>query len=55
MDGKMCPVCREYKEITEFGTRMRNGKNIGQGYCIACKRAMDRVYQRARREAAKEG
>ena len=28
-DGKMCPICREYKGGSEFGTRMRNGKNIG--------------------------
>lgn len=50
MDGKMCPNCYTFKPLSEFGKRMRNGKNIGQGYCIPCKRMIDREYVRAKRE-----
>lgn len=50
MDGRLCPVCREFKPLSEYGKRMRNGKNIGQPYCIPCKRIIDRNNKRARRE-----
>lgn len=50
MNGKMCPNCYTYKSLTEFGIRMKNGKNIGQGYCKSCKRMLDNAYMRAKRE-----
>lgn len=50
MDGKMCPNCYTFKPLSDFGKRMRNGKNIGQGYCIPCKRMLDRERMRAIRE-----
>lgn len=50
MNGKMCPNCYTYKSLTEFGIRMKNGKNIGQGYCKPCKRMLDKSYMRAKRE-----
>ncbi len=53
MEGRLCPVCREFKPLSEYGKRMRNGKNIGQSYCIPCKRIIDRNNQRARREILK--
>ena len=47
--SKMCPVCREYKPLSAYGVRMRNCKNIGQGYCKVCKKKLDREYvQRTR-------
>lgn len=49
-DGKMCPNCYTYKPLSEFGTRMRKGKNIGQGYCKSCKKMLDRAYVKAKRE-----
>ena len=48
-NGKMCPVCRTYKPLSEYGVRMRNDKNIGQGYCKLCKRELDRAYAKAKR------
>lgn len=53
IEGKMCPVCREFKALSEYGTRMQKGKNIGQCYCRPCKRRLDRAYSRARREMNK--
>ena len=53
MEGRLCPVCREFKPLSGYGKRMKNGKNIGQAYCIPCKRIIDRENQRARREMAK--
>ena len=50
MEGKMCPNCYTFKPLSDFGKRMRNGRNIGQGYCINCKRMIDRDYKRAKRE-----
>lgn len=50
MDRKLCPVCREYKPLSEYGKRMRNGQNIGQAYCIPCKRIIDRNNKRTKRE-----
>lgn len=50
MDGKMCPNCYTFKPLSGFGKSMRNGKNIGQCYCIPCKRMLDRAYKRAIRE-----
>ena len=50
MEGKMCPNCYTFKPLSDFGKRMRNGINIGQGYCIKCKRMIDRDYKRAKRE-----
>lgn len=53
MDGKMCPNCYTFKPLSDFGKRMRKGKNIGQGYCIPCKRMIDRAYVKAKREILK--
>lgn len=53
MEGRLCPVCREFKPLSEYGKRMRNGRDIGQSYCIPCKRIIDRNNQRARREILK--
>lgn len=53
MDGKLCPVCREFKPLSEYGKRMRRGKNIGQAYCIPCKRIIDRNNKRTKREMEK--
>lgn len=50
MDGKLCPVCREFKPLSGYGKRMRNGKNIGQAYCTICKRVIDRNNKRTKRE-----
>ena len=50
MDGKMCPNCYIYKSLSEFGKRMRKGKDVKQPYCISCKRLLDRQYRRAVRE-----
>ena len=48
-NGKMCPICRTYKPLSDYGVRIRNGKNIGQGYCKVCKKKLDREYaQRTR-------
>ena len=43
-NSKMCPICRIYKPLSDYGVRMRNGKNIGQGYCRICKKKLDREY-----------
>lgn len=53
MEGRLCPICRVYKPLSEYGKRMRKGRNVGQAYCIPCKRIFDRENQRARREMAK--
>ena len=53
MEGRLCPVCREFKPLAEYGKRMRNGKNIGQAYCKPCKLIIDRDNQRLRREIMK--
>lgn len=53
MDGKLCPVCREFKSLSEYGIRMKNGENIGQSYCRACKRIIDRNNKRTKREMEK--
>ena len=50
MDGKLCPVCREFKPLSEYGKRMSKGKNIGQSYCRVCKRIIDRNNKRTKRE-----
>lgn len=50
MEGRLCPVCREFKPLSEYGKRIRNGKNIGQAYCIPCKRLFEKNNQRMRRE-----
>lgn len=50
MDGKMCPNCYTYKSLSDFGRRTINGRNVGQPYCIPCKRMLDRAYVRAKRE-----
>lgn len=50
IDGKMCPNCYSYKPLSEYGKRMRNGKNIGQGYCKTCKKILDKEYAKAKRE-----
>lgn len=50
IEGKMCPNCYTFKPLSSFGLRMRYGKNIGQSYCIPCKRMLDRAYMRAKRE-----
>ena len=49
-EGKMCPNCFSYKLLSDFGIRMKNGKNIGQSYCRSCKRMLDRAYVNAKRE-----
>ena len=53
MEGKLCPVCREFKPLSEYNKRIRNGKNIGQAYCKVCQRIIDRNNQRVRREIQK--
>lgn len=50
MNGKYCPNCFQFKNVSEFGKRMHKGKNILQPYCIKCKRLLDRQYRRAVRE-----
>lgn len=47
MNGKFCPNCYVYKSLSCFGKRMRKGVNIGQPYCIPCKRLLDRQRMRA--------
>ena len=54
MDGKLCPVCREFKSLSEYGKRMRNGKNIGQAYCMPCKLVIDRNNKRTKREMERQ-
>lgn len=49
-NGKMCPNCYTFKPLSEFGIRMKKNKNIGQPYCIPCKKMLDRAYMRAKRE-----
>ena len=46
-------MCREFKPLSEYGKRMRRGKNIGQAYCIPCKRIIDRNNKRTKREMEK--
>ena len=53
INGKMCPICREYKSLSEYGVRMRNGKNIGQGYCKLCKKVLDKEYVQKTRGKAR--
>ena len=50
MDGKMCPNCYTFKPLSDFRKRIYKGKNVGQPYCIPCKRMLDRAYVRAKRE-----
>ena len=50
VDRKMCSICRTYKPLSEFGKRMRNGKNIGHSYCKICKKAWDKEYEMTRRK-----
>lgn len=50
MEGKMCPNCYTFKNNSEFGKRISKGVNIGQSYCIPCKRMLDKMYRRAIRE-----
>lgn len=50
MDGKMCPNCYTFKPLSGFGKRMHKGKNVGQPYCVPCKRMLDKAYMRAKRE-----
>ena len=52
-NAKMCPICRIFKPISDYGIRLRNGKNIGQGYCKNCKRKLDREYAKARSDKIK--
>lgn len=49
-NGKMCPNCYTYKALSEFGIRMKKGKNVGQPYCKPCKKMLDRAYVRTKRE-----
>lgn len=49
-NGKMCPNCYTYKALSEFGIRMKKGKNVGQPYCKPCKKMLDRAYVRAKIE-----
>lgn len=51
--GKLCPICREYKSLAEYHKRMRNGRNVGQAYCKACQKVIDRNNHRLRREMMK--
>ena len=51
--GRLCPVCREFKPLSEYGKRLRRGKNIGQAYCIPCKRIIDKNNKRTKREMEK--
>lgn len=48
-NSKMCPICRIYKPLSDYGVRMINGKNIGQGYCKLCKKELDREYAKKTR------
>ena len=58
VNGKLCPNCYVFKDITMFGKRTKNGVNVGQPYCIPCKRTLDRERMRAirgdKRDAERE-